>query len=106
MGASEDRRREFIRSHKSNDMNEDLEKRILQNKLKIMEIEQLKIDEVIEQYKNIYDKLNKEFSGDFDSISKIAAMIQQNHILKTQLEYLDDDMIGVNCNLEDIKKNM
>ena len=36
MGASEDRRREFIRSHKSNDMNEDLEKRILQNKLKIM----------------------------------------------------------------------
>jgi hypothetical protein len=87
-------------------MNEDLEKRILQNKLKIMEIEQMKIDEVIEQYKNIYDKLYKDFSGDLDSISKIAAMIQQNYILKTQLEDLDDDMIGVNCNLEDIKKNM
>jgi hypothetical protein len=87
-------------------MNEDLEKRILQNRLKAMEIEQMKIDEVIEQYKNIYDKLNKDFSGDLDSISKIAAMIQQNYILKTQLEDLDDDMIGVNCNLEDIKKNM
>jgi|2_EtaG_2_1085320.scaffolds.fasta_scaffold13288_6 hypothetical protein len=86
-------------------MKDDSEKRFLKNKLNSMEINQREIDDVIEQYKNIYDKLNTEKIGHKDSSRyQLAAMIQQNHILKTRLDYLDDHMVEVNMHLEDIKE--
>ena len=85
-------------------MKDDSEKRFLQNKLHSMEIEQREIDELIEQYKNIYDKLNKEISGSIESRYQLAAMIQHNHILARRLDHLDDHMVEVNVHLEDIKE--
>tara|TARA_R100000808_G_C2070273_1_gene98082 strand:+ start:40 stop:330 length:291 start_codon:yes stop_codon:yes gene_type:complete len=86
-------------------MKDDSEKKFLQNKLHILEIEQRQIDELVEQYKNIYDKLNTEKIGHGDSSRfQLAAMIQHNHILARRLDHLDDHMVEVNVHLEDIKE--
>ena len=80
-----------------------LENKMLQSELNSMEIENRRIDEVIDQFVNINERLtNKLYSGSIESRYKIAAMIQKNHILKTGLSNLDDVIVGVIVQLEDL----
>tara|TARA_R110002020_G_scaffold51534_3_gene145813 strand:+ start:2864 stop:3157 length:294 start_codon:yes stop_codon:yes gene_type:complete len=88
--------------------NKGLEEKMLRNKLSMIEHEQKRIDDIVAQYKNIYDKISQGvcINEDMKTRHKIAAQLQQNYILKTHMDYFDDHFVEINVHLSDIESGI